>query len=89
MGPGRAAEGVDAGFGASFEAAWPSAVPVLGGLSRLVGRRRSPRLSVVVPVYDVEDYLAACLDSLAAQTVGTLEVVIVDDGSTDGSARDR
>ena len=41
---------------------------------------------MVVPVYDVEDYLAACLDSLAAQTVGPLEVVVVDDGSTDGSA---
>ena len=48
---------------------------------------RGPRLSVVVPVYDVQDYLAACLDSLAAQTIGTLEVVIVDDGSTDGSAK--
>lgn len=41
---------------------------------------------MVVPVYDVEDYLAACLDSLAAQTFGPLEVVVVDDGSTDTSA---
>jgi glycosyltransferase involved in cell wall biosynthesis len=43
-------------------------------------------ISVVVPVYDVEDYLAECLDSVAAQTVRDLEVVMVDDGSTDGSA---
>jgi CDP-glycerol glycerophosphotransferase len=43
-------------------------------------------ISVVVPVYNVEAYLAACLDSVLAQTVGDLEVVLVDDGSTDGSA---
>jgi CDP-glycerol glycerophosphotransferase len=43
-------------------------------------------ISVVVPVYDVEDYLADCLDSVLAQSVDDLEVVLVDDGSTDGSA---
>ncbi|WP_338697134.1 glycosyltransferase [Streptomyces sp. Q6] len=48
---------------------------------------RHPRLSVIVPVYNVEDYLAACLDSIAAQTFTDLEVILVDDGSTDsGSA---
>ncbi|SCD48542.1 CDP-glycerol glycerophosphotransferase [Streptomyces sp. SolWspMP-sol7th] len=45
-----------------------------------------PRLSVIVPVYDVETYLPACLDSLAAQTLREIEVVVVDDGSPDGSA---
>jgi CDP-glycerol glycerophosphotransferase len=44
-----------------------------------------PRISVVVPVYDVESYLATCLQSLARQTEGDLEVIMVDDGSTDGS----
>jgi len=44
------------------------------------------RISVVVPVFNVEQYLAACLRSVAAQTFGDLEVVVVDDGSTDGSA---
>ncbi|MCX4823490.1 CDP-glycerol glycerophosphotransferase family protein [Streptomyces sp. NBC_01142] len=44
------------------------------------------RLSVVVPVYNVEDYLEECLRSLADQTLRDLEVVMVDDGSTDGSA---
>jgi CDP-glycerol glycerophosphotransferase len=43
------------------------------------------RISVVVPIYDVEEYLGACLRSIAAQTFGDLEVVMVDDGSTDGS----
>ncbi|NUR86498.1 MAG: glycosyltransferase, partial [Nonomuraea sp.] len=45
-----------------------------------------PHVSVVVPIYDVEPYLAACLESLAAQTWRDLEVVMVDDGSPDGSA---
>jgi CDP-glycerol glycerophosphotransferase len=45
-----------------------------------------PRISVVVPVYNVERYLAECLRSLRAQTVRDYEVVMVEDGSTDGSA---
>jgi CDP-glycerol glycerophosphotransferase len=45
-----------------------------------------PRISVVVPVYNVERYLTACLESIAAQTVDDFDVVMVDDGSTDGSA---
>ena len=44
-----------------------------------------PSLSVVVPIYNVSDYLVACLESLVAQTLGDLEVILVDDGSTDGS----
>ena len=44
-----------------------------------------PALSVVVPIYNVSDYLVACLESLAGQTLDDLEVVLVDDGSTDGS----
>src|SRR3954451_23974043 len=48
-------------------------------------RRRSPLVSVVVPVYDVEDYLPDTLDSLLAQTHENLQVVVVDDGSTDSS----
>ena len=44
------------------------------------------RVSVVVPVYNVEAYLRECLESVAAQSFKDLEVVMVDDGSTDGSA---
>jgi CDP-glycerol glycerophosphotransferase len=43
------------------------------------------RVSVVVPVYNVERYLEECLDSIAAQTFRDLEVIMVDDGSTDSS----
>jgi CDP-glycerol glycerophosphotransferase len=42
-------------------------------------------VSVVVPIYNVAAYLDACLASLAAQSLADLEVVMVDDGSTDGS----
>lgn len=48
--------------------------------------RTEPVLSVVVPVYDVEDYLVECLDSVLAQTLQRIQVILVDDGSTDGSA---
>ena len=43
------------------------------------------KLSVIVPVYNVEPYLPACLDSLLAQTLKDLEILLVDDGSTDAS----
>lgn len=42
-------------------------------------------ISVVVPVYDVEQYLPKCLDSLLAQTWQNFELLLVDDGSPDGS----
>ena len=45
-----------------------------------------PRVTVVVPVYGVEEYIEAALRSIAAQTMDDLEVVVVDDGSTDASA---
>jgi len=45
-----------------------------------------PRVSVIVPVYDVEPFVADCLLSVQAQTMADLEVVIVDDGSRDRSA---
>ncbi|MDH6110895.1 CDP-glycerol glycerophosphotransferase [Kitasatospora sp. MAP12-15] len=46
----------------------------------------APRLSVVVPIYNVERYLEECLESIANQTMGDLECIMVDDGSKDGSA---
>lgn len=45
-----------------------------------------PLVTVIVPIYNVEPYLPQCLDSIVAQTHTRLEVLLVDDGSTDGSA---
>ncbi len=42
-------------------------------------------ISVIVPVYNVEHYLNRCVDSILAQTYSNLEILLVDDGSTDGS----
>ena len=44
-----------------------------------------PKISVIIPVYNVENYVSKCLDSIINQTYENLEIVIVDDGSTDKS----
>ena len=45
----------------------------------------TPKVSVVVPVYNVEKYLRECLDSLLAQKLKDIEIIVVNDGSTDSS----
>ena len=42
-------------------------------------------ISIIVPIYNAERYLAACLDSLLSQSEKELQILLVDDGSTDGS----
>jgi glycosyltransferase involved in cell wall biosynthesis len=45
-----------------------------------------PKVSVIIPVYNVEKYISKCLDSLLNQTFDDFEVICVDDGSKDDSA---
>ena len=42
-------------------------------------------VSIIIPVYNVQDYLRKCLDSIAHQTHDCLDVILIDDGSTDRS----
>lgn len=46
-----------------------------------------PLISVIVPVYNVEDYLAACINSIIAQSYSNLEIILIDDDSTDSSGK--
>ena len=45
-----------------------------------------PLISLVVPIYNVENYLWSCLDSIAKQTYSNIEILLVNDGSPDGSS---
>lgn len=46
-----------------------------------------PKISVIVPVYNVEQYLKICLDSILAQTFQDFEIICINDGSTDNSLK--
>ena len=43
------------------------------------------KVSVIIPVYNVEKYLKQCLDSIVNQTLKDIEIICIDAGSTDGS----
>lgn len=47
---------------------------------------KSPTLSVIIPVYNSERFLCKCLDSVVNQTYQNLDIILIDDGSTDGSS---
>ena len=47
--------------------------------------KRNVKISVIVPVYNVERYLPACMDSLVNQTMEDIEIIAVNDGSPDNS----
>ena len=46
-----------------------------------------PKVSIIVPVYNVEKYIDKCLKSLVEQTLDDIEIIIVNDGSTDDSKK--
>ena len=48
---------------------------------------KQPKISIIVPVYNVEKYLKQCLDSIVNQTYKNLEIIIVNDGTKDNSMK--
>lgn len=52
----------------------------------MYGMASDPVVSVIVPVYNAQDYVGKCLDSILAQSYEFLEIIVVDDGSDDSSA---
>ena len=49
--------------------------------------KRTPKISIIIPVYNTEEYLRECLDSVIEQTLKDIEIILVDDGSTDNSGK--
>ena len=49
--------------------------------------KEKPLISVIVPVYNVEKYIRECLDSIVNQTYKNLQIILVDDGSSDNSGK--
>lgn len=41
-------------------------------------------VSVIIPIYNIEEYIVKCVESVTEQTYSNLQIILVDDGSTDG-----
>ena len=44
-----------------------------------------PKVSIIIPTYNVENYLRECMESVTRQTLKDIEIICINDGSTDGS----
>ena len=51
------------------------------------GKKNMPLLSIIIPVYNVERYIERCVNSIINQSYQNFELIIIDDGSIDGSSK--
>lgn len=49
--------------------------------------RNNPKLSIIIPIYNAEQFIRRCIDSILEQTYTDFELLLIDDGSTDDSSR--
>ena len=49
--------------------------------------KKMPKITIIVPIYNVAKYLPTCIDSIINQTYTNLEILLIDDGSTDDSSK--
>lgn len=62
---------------------WNSKTPEQ--MKKVSGKKKIPAVSIIVPVYNTEQYLRQCIDSILTQIFSDFEIILVDDGSTDSS----
>lgn len=56
-----------------------------GLIKHIYRRRQMPEISVIVPIHNTKEYLKQCIESIINQTFKNLEIILVDDASSDGS----
>ena len=52
-------------------------------MNKLEQKKNLYKISVIVPIYNIEEYISECIESIAGQTYTNLQIIHVDDGSTD------
>nr|WP_296480275.1 glycosyltransferase [uncultured Acetatifactor sp.] len=56
-------------------------------MNKLEQKKNLYKISVIVPIYNIEEYISECIESIAGQTYSNLQIILVDDGSTDLSGQ--
>ncbi len=66
---------------------WLMCVLSVFWVKKVYAEVKTPKVSIVIPIYNVEKYIRSCLDSAVNQTLKEIEIVCVDDGTPDNSGK--